>query len=97
MFTEPHADPAQPWPSNALWTLHVTPVLPVPVTLAKNCCVLVLPPEAGTKAYAGEIVTPTSPDDTKIVIADIPVREGSAWLVATSATGFGDGTAAGAR
>ena len=87
----------QPWPDTALWTLHVTLVFPEPVTLAKNCHVLVEPPEAGTKAYVGEIVTPTVPDASEIVIADVPVREGSAWLVATSDTGFGDGTAAGAR
>jgi hypothetical protein len=96
-LTDPHADPAQPWPGTPLWTLHVTLVLPVPVTLAKNCHVLVDPPEAGTNAYVGEIATPTLPDDAEIVIADIPVREGSAWLVATSETVFGDGTAAGAR
>jgi hypothetical protein len=59
--------------------------------------VLAEPPEADTKAYVGETVTPTVPDDVKIVIADVPVREGSAWLVATSETELGDGTAAGAR
>jgi len=69
----------------------------VPVTLAKNCHVLAEPPEAGTNAYAGAIVMPTTPDDVEIVIADVPVREGSAWLVAARVTGFGDGTAVGAR
>jgi hypothetical protein len=85
---KPHADPVQPCPATPLRTLHVTLLLPVPVTFAKNCRVLAEPPEAATKAYGGEIVTPTSPDDAIIVIADIPVREGSALLVATSDTGF---------
>jgi len=49
-LTEPHADPAQPWPGTALRTLHVTLVLPVPLTPAKNCHVLAEPPEAGTNA-----------------------------------------------
>ena len=90
-------DPAQPRPSAALRTVQLTLVLPAPVTLAKNCCVLRDPPDAGTNAYVGEIVTRKSPDDGEIVIAAMPVREGSAWLVATSVTGLGDGTVAGAR
>jgi hypothetical protein len=87
----------QPCPDDALWTRHVTLVLPLPVTLAKNCSVLGAPPEAGTNAYVGATVMLTGPDDPEIVIAAVPVREGSAWLVATSVTGLGDGTAPGAR
>jgi hypothetical protein len=73
-------------------------VLPVPVTFAKNWHVLVEPPEAGTKAYVGEIVTPTVPDDAEIVIVEIPVREASAWLVAVASivTGFVPGRLVGA-
>ncbi|HEX4073919.1 MAG TPA: hypothetical protein VHX49_00830 [Candidatus Acidoferrales bacterium] len=94
---DPQLDPAQPAPPTALLTLQLALVLPEPVTLAKNCCVLTEPPEAGTNAYPGEIVMRTAPDDGEIVIVAAPVREGSAWLVATSVTGLGDGTVAGAR
>jgi hypothetical protein len=92
----PHAVPTQPCPATALWTVHVTFAFAVPVTVAKNCVVLGVPDEAGLNAYGGEIATATALDAPEIVIEAVPVREGSAWLVATSITGFGPGAEAGA-
>jgi hypothetical protein len=94
--TEPHAAPPQPWPATALCTLHVTLVLVVPVTLAKNCCVLGVAPDCGRNAYAGETVTVTGPAELATRIVAEPLRDGSALLVAVRITGFAGGTDAGA-
>ena len=95
--TDPQAAPPHPCPATPLWTLHVTPVFVVFVTLAKNCCVLSVAPDAGTNAYAGDTVTATGPEAAPIVINATPLRETSAWLVAVSTTGFIAGANAGAR
>ena len=81
----------------ALCTLHVTAVWVLPVTVAENCLVLGVPPEGGTNAYGGAIVTLTVPVVTLIKMVAAPLREGSAWLVAVSVTGFVGGADAGAR
>jgi hypothetical protein len=69
----------------------------LPVTVAKNCCVLGVLVEGGTKAYAGESATLTGPAKLVMVIIASPLRDGSALLVAVSATGFVAGTEFGAR
>jgi hypothetical protein len=48
--TEPHAAPPQPCPGTADWTVQVTAVLPLPVTVAKNWRVLRVLVECATKA-----------------------------------------------
>ena len=50
VLTEPHAAPTQPAPDTPLCTRQATVVLPLPVTLAKNCAVLAEPPGAATNA-----------------------------------------------
>ena len=93
---EPQAAPPQPWPATALWTVQVTLGLPVPVTVAKNCRVLGVPVEGGTKAYDGETVTEMGPDCEAMVTSAAPDWEESARLVAAMVTGFAAGTEAGA-
>jgi hypothetical protein len=93
----PHAAPAHPWPATPLCTLHVTPVLVVFDTAAKNCSVLGVPVEGATNAYAGETVTATGPDGAAIVTVALPLLDGSAWLVTVSVTGFIAGAEFGAR
>jgi hypothetical protein len=75
----------------------VTLVLPSPVTVAKNRCVLAVPVDGATKAYAGEMATLTVPTWLLMVMIAAPLRDGSAWLVAVSTTGFVAGAEAGAR
>ena len=69
----------------------------LPVTVAKNCRVLSVPVERARNAYGGAIATFTGPVITLIKIAAAPLREGSAWLVAVSVTGFVGGADSGAR
>jgi hypothetical protein len=71
--------------------------LSLPVTVAKNCCVLTVPVDGGTKAYAGEMATLTGPVSLVTVIIAAPLLDGSAWLVAVSTTGFVAGAEVGAR
>jgi hypothetical protein len=92
---EPHAAPAQPFPATALCAVHVTFALP-PETVAKNCSVLGIAPEGCRNAYGGEIATDTGPGRPAIVMMEAPLFDGSAWLVATSATGSAAGTEDGA-
>jgi hypothetical protein len=75
----------------------VTAVFVLPVTVAKNCLVLSVPVEGARNAYGGATVTLTGPVMTLIRIVAEPLREGSAWLVAVSVTGFVGGAEAGAR
>jgi hypothetical protein len=95
--TDPHAAPPHPWPATALWTLHVTLVLTVFVTSAKNWAVLDCAPEGATNAYTGDTVTAIGPAWEAIVIIALPLWDGSALLVAATVTGFAAGTDAGAR
>jgi hypothetical protein len=69
----------------------------LPVTDAKNCCMLGVPVEGATKVYVGETATLTVPDGFAIVTVATPLREGSALLVAVSATGLLAGTELGAK
>jgi hypothetical protein len=48
-------------------------------------------------AYGGEIATATGPEGATTLIVALPLRDGSAWLVAVSVTGFVAGAEAGAR
>jgi hypothetical protein len=48
--TKPHAAPAHPWLVTALCALHVTFGSGLPVTVAKNCCVLSAAPDGATNA-----------------------------------------------
>ena len=93
----PHAAPAHPWPATPLCTLHVTLVMLVFETAAKNCCALGVPDEGAMNAYGGEIATATGPEGATTLIVALPLRDGSAWLVAVSVTGFVAGAEAGAR
>lgn len=95
-LTEPQAAPAHPWPATALAMLQLTAVFVLPVTVAKNCRVLRVPVEGAKNAYGGAIVTLTGPVMTLIRIVAVPLREGSAWLIAVSVTGFVGGADAGA-
>ena len=95
--TDPHAAPPQPCPATPLCTLHITAVLLVSVTDAKNCMVLSVPVEGATIANGGEISTATGPAVPVMAIIALPLFVASARLVAVSITGFDRGTAAGAR
>ena len=96
-FTEPQAAPPHPWPATALSTVQVTLVLAEPVTLAENCCVLSTPVEGGTNAYAGETTTATGPEGPAMRTLAVPLRDGSARLVAVRITGFVAGVDVGAK
>jgi len=71
----------------------------LPVTVAVNCNWLGADdPEGGRNAVVGEIETVDgAPPATTIVIAAFALLDGSALLIAVSATGFEAGTAAGAK
>jgi hypothetical protein len=75
------------------FTLQVTEVLLVPVTVAVNCRVAPVP----TEAEVGEIVTAT-PEADAVVIVTVAEADfvGSAALVAFTVTVFGLGAADGA-
>jgi hypothetical protein len=81
-----------------LSTVHITLVLPLPVTCAVNWTWLEEAPDGATNAYAGEIAIVTEPllDDVTVTCAQ-PLVDRSALLVAVSVTGFDTGTVAGAR
>jgi hypothetical protein len=84
-LTVPQADPEQPAPE----TLHVTPWLLVPVTVAVNCFCI---PEV-TLALVGEIEMLTG---LVIVTVALPVADGKAIEVAVTVTVGALGTFAGA-
>ena len=68
-----------------------------PVTVAKNSSVLSTPVEGARKAYRGEITTATELAGPTMETRAVALREGSAWLMAVSTTGFVEGSDAGAR
>jgi hypothetical protein len=81
----PHPLPVQPVPL----TLHVTLLLPVPLTEARNCCVV----PAVTVADVGEMVTLMGGTIVTIAVLDFV---GSATEVAVTETTDGVGIVAGA-
>ena len=87
----PQAVPPQPAFDTPLATDQITAALAIPVTCALNCNWLGDAPDGARNAYGGVIVTLKTATDAE------PLFDESALLVAASATGFGDGTTAGAR
>jgi hypothetical protein len=84
---DPH-DPGTPHPAPAM--VHVTCWLSVPaIVAAKRCC-----PLLDSEALPGNTLTTMC---GRIVTLAEDVWLVSAWLVAVSLTGLGDGTPAGAR
>jgi hypothetical protein len=71
--TDPQAAPPHPPPVTPLCTLHVTLVLPVFATSAKNWAVLDCAPEGATNAYRGDTVTAIGPVCPAIVMIALPL------------------------
>lgn len=95
----PQAVPLHPVPDTPPARDQITLVLLVPVTAAVNCNWLGADdPDGGIKALAGEIVTFVDPPPVPtILICALALLVESASLVAVSATGFAEGTVAGAK
>lgn len=92
----PQAVPLQPCPGTALATLQVTAVFEIPLTAARNCCVFPVWPAGATKAYAGATLMPAG-GCGRMVACAVPLRVGSASLLAVRVTGLCAGIVAGAR
>ena len=85
LLMTPHAVPLQPDP----FTVHVAPVLEVPVTEAENCCVA----PVATEALVGLTVTTIAGTTATVADADLL---GSAALVTITLTPDGEGATDGA-